>query len=63
MIEDDNFEGSLILERLAELGKLDDFYEAVDSDDFDRAGLILKRAGIDLATIAIILKKMSEADD
>jgi ABC-type Mn2+/Zn2+ transport system ATPase subunit len=52
----------LVLEKLAEIGKLDEFFEAVDSDDFARATSLLKRAKIDSETIAIVLKKMGDAD-
>jgi hypothetical protein len=57
-----DFEGTLVLEKLAEIGKLDEFFEAVDSDDFARATSLLKRAKIDSETIAIVLKKMGDAD-
>jgi hypothetical protein len=62
-MDENDFEGTLVLERLAEIGQLDDFYEAVDSDDFTKARALLKRAGIDLATIARVLKMMGDADD
>ena len=61
-MNEEHFEGTLVLEKLAEIAKLDDFFEAIDSDDFERAKLLMKRAGIDSETIAIVLKKMSDAD-
>lgn len=61
-IEESDFEGSLVLEKLAEIGKVDDFFEAVDSDDFAEAASLMKRAGVDSGTIAIVLKKMRDAD-
>jgi hypothetical protein len=61
-MNESDFEGTLVLERLAEIGKVDDFFEAIDSDDFDRAKGLMKRAGLDSVTIAIVLKKMSDAD-
>jgi hypothetical protein len=61
-MDESDFEGTLVLEKLAEIGKLDEFFEAVDSDDFARATSLLKRAKIDSETIAIVLKKMGDAD-
>lgn len=57
-----DFEGTLVLEKLAEIGKVEAFFEALDSDDFDRAKSLMKRANIDSETIATVLKKMAEAD-
>ena len=61
MTEDD-FEGTLVLERLAEIGKVEDFFEAVDSDDLGRAQNLMKRAGIDGETIGMVLKMMADSD-
>ncbi|MBC85980.1 MAG: hypothetical protein CL677_02285 [Bdellovibrionaceae bacterium] len=61
-MSDLNFEGSLILEKLAEVGVLDDFFEAVDSDNFENAKRLLKSADIDSETISWVLSKMQEAD-
>jgi hypothetical protein len=54
-MNESDFEGTLVLERLAEIGKVDDFFEAIDSDDFDRAKGLMKRAGLESVTIAIVL--------
>lgn len=35
-MDEKDFEGTLVLEKLAEIGKLDSFFEAIDSDDFDK---------------------------
>ena len=51
------------MEKLASIGKVDDFYDAVDADDFAKATSIMKKANIDPETIAIVLKKMREGDD
>jgi len=59
-MDENDFEGTLVLEKLAEVGKLDAFFEAVDSDDFGRAQSLMKRAGVDQETIAAVLQKMSE---
>jgi len=56
------FEGTLVLEQLAAIGKVDDFFDAVDADDFQRATALMKRAGLDAATIATVIRKMQESD-
>ena len=61
-MEESDFEGTLVLEKLAEIGKLDAFFEAIDSDDFGKAKALMKRANVDSETIAMVLKKMHEAD-
>jgi hypothetical protein len=61
-MDESDFEGTLVLEKLAEIGKVDAFYEAIDSDDFAMAKSLMKRAGVDSQTVAIVLKKMSDAD-
>ena len=61
-MEEKDFEGTLVLEKLAEIGKVDAFFEAIDSDDFDRARSLMRRAKLDAETIATVLKKMKEAD-
>lgn len=61
MTESD-FEGTLVLEKLAEIGRVDAFFEAIDSDDFGRAKALMKQAQIDSATIAIVLRKMADPD-
>ncbi len=57
-MREDDFEGSLVLEKLAAIGKVDEFYEAVDADDFHRAKILMKRANLDTKTIATVLEKM-----
>jgi hypothetical protein len=61
-MKEKDFEGTLVLEKLAEIGKVDAFFEAIDSDDFGLAKSLMKRAQIDSETIATVLKKMSDAD-
>ena len=61
-MDENDFEGTLVLEKLAEIGKLDAFFEAIDSDDFGKATSLMRRAQIDSETIAIVIKKMSDAD-
>ena len=61
-MDEKDFEGTLVLERLAEIGKVDDFFDAIDSDDFDRAKMLMKRAQVDHETIQIVMKKMAQAE-
>ncbi|MBL7716312.1 MAG: hypothetical protein JNL01_12675 [Bdellovibrionales bacterium] len=58
-----DFEGTVVLEKLAQIDRLDAFLDAVDADDFDQARALMKRAKIDSKTIAIVLKKMANAED
>ena len=61
-MDEKDFEGTLVLEKLSEIDKVNDFFDAVDSDDFQKAEAIMKRARVDSKTIAIVLKKMLEAE-
>ena len=61
-MDERDFEGTLVLEKLAEIGRVEEFFEAIDNDDFQRATALMKRANIDSDTIAIVLKKMRDAD-
>lgn len=61
-MDESDFEGTLVLERLAEIDRVDDFFEAIDSDDVDRAVALMKKAHVDASTIAIVVRKMEEAD-
>ena len=62
-MDEDAFEGTLVLEKLAEIGKVDAFFEAVDDDDFGRAQSLMKKAGVDAPTISIVLQKMADGDE
>jgi hypothetical protein len=57
-----DFEGTLVLEQLAAIGRVEDFFEAIDADDVPRATWLMKKAKIDASTIAMVLRKMEEAD-
>jgi len=57
-----DFEGTLVLEKLAEIGEVEEFIAAIDADDFGKAKLLMRRAKIDEGTMAIVLKKMEEQD-
>lgn len=61
-MDEADFEGTLVLERMAEIGKLDAFFDAIDSDDFEKVRVLLKKASVDPATVALVLRKMSEAN-
>jgi ATP-dependent Clp protease adapter protein ClpS len=61
-MDESDFEGTLVLEQLAEIDKVDDFFEAIDSDDVGRAVALMKKAHVDGSTIAIVIKKMEAAD-
>lgn len=62
-MDESDFEGTLVLEQLAAIGKIDDFYEAIDSDDIGLAVSLMKKARVDAETIAIVVKKIKESDD
>lgn len=62
-MDESDFEGTLVLEKLAEINKVDEFFEAIDSDDFTQAQVLMKLAKLDSVTIAIVLKKMSQSDE
>jgi predicted transcriptional regulator len=61
-MDETDFEGTLVLEQLAAIGKVDDFFDAVDSDDVKRATRLMKRANIDAPTIATVVRKMEASD-
>jgi hypothetical protein len=61
-MEENKFEGTLVLEKLAAIGKVDEFFEAVDEDNFGLAEKLMRAAKIDSATIALVLRKMAESD-
>jgi hypothetical protein len=61
-MDDTDFEGTLVLEQLAAIDRLDEFFEAIDADDARRATALMREANVDAATIAIVVKKMEESD-
>jgi hypothetical protein len=61
-MDDTDFEGTLVLEQLAAIDKVEDFFDAIDADDFARATALMKQAQVDAATIAIVVRKMEESD-
>ena len=61
-MDDTDFEGTLVLEQLAEIDKVEDFFDAIDADDVERATKLMRRAGVDEETIAIVVSKMEQGD-
>jgi hypothetical protein len=61
-MDEHDFEGTLVLEQLAAIGRVDEFFDAIDSDDLDRATALMKRAKVDARTIAAVVKKIEDAD-
>lgn len=61
-MDEKDFEGTLVLEQLAAIGRVEDFFDAIDADDIERATLLMKRAKIDADTIAIVVRKMEDSD-
>jgi hypothetical protein len=62
VVDESDFEGTLVLEQLAEIGRVEDFFDAIDADDVPRARLLMKKAQIDASTIAMVVKKMEDGD-
>jgi hypothetical protein len=62
VVDESDFEGTLVLEQLAEIGQVEDFFDAIDADDAQRAASLMKKAKIDASTIAIVLQKMADGD-
>ena len=61
-MDEADFEGTLVLEELAAIGKVEEFFDAVDADDVVRATALLRAAGVDASTVAIVIRKLENAD-
>jgi len=61
-MDETDFEGTLVLEQLAAIDQVEDFFDAVDADDVQRAKQLMKRANVDESTMAIVVQKMEAAD-
>jgi hypothetical protein len=61
-MDESDFEGTLVLEQLAAIGRVEDFFDAIDSDDIDRATSLMKKAKVDAPTIAMVVRKMKASD-
>jgi len=62
-VNERDFEGSLVLEKLARIDRVDAFMAAVDSGDFEKAAEFMKDANIESETIETVLKKMANPYD
>lgn len=62
VVDETDFEGTLVLEQLATAGMVEDFFEAIDQDDVATATQLMREANVDTATIAVVVRKMKEAD-
>jgi len=60
--DESDFEGTIVLEQLAGIGRVEEFFDAVDADDVERATSLMTRAQIDAPTTAMVVKKMKAAD-
>lgn len=56
---EEDFEGSEILEKLGAQGLVNDFLDAVDSDDFGRIVKILRQADVDEEMIKLVLEELT----
>lgn len=63
LMDETDFEGTLVLEQLASIGKVEDFFDAVDADDVHRGTQLMKKANVDAATIATVVRKIEAGDD
>ena len=61
-MDESDFEGTLVLEQLATIGKVDEFFDAIDSDDTPRAARLMKQANIAASTIAVVVAKIEQGD-
>jgi len=61
-MDESDFEGTLVLEQLAAIELLDDFFDAIDSDDVQRATSLMRKAKVDTRTIAIVVREMEASD-
>lgn len=60
-MDENDFEGTLILEQLATLDLVDDFFDAIDSDNMNKVVSLLRQANIDDETIEDVLAQIEEA--
>lgn len=62
-MDESDFEGTTVLEKLAEIGKVDEFFSAVDEDNFSLAQKLMKMARIDAPTQQRVLEKMQNSEN
>lgn len=63
IMDENDLEGTLVLEKLAEINKVDEFFEAIDSDNLGKAISLMKKAQVDADTIAQVLKQIKEESE
>jgi len=61
-MDENDFDGTLVLEQLAAIGQIEEFFDAIDADDVARATALMKRADIDASTIATVVRKIEAGD-
>jgi len=61
-MDESEFEGTLVLEQLAAIGKVEEFFDAVDADDVRRAIQLMRSADVSASMIATVVQKMEESD-
>ncbi len=57
-----DLDGTDVLERLAAIGRVEEFFDAIDADDVPRAIALMKRAQLDAVTIRNVARKIAEGD-
>ena len=62
-MDESDFEGTLVLEKIARIDKLEEFMDAADDGDLETAQALMEEADIDAETIAIVLRKMEDPYD
>ena len=62
-MDESDFEGTLVLEKLAQKGLVGQFFEAIDSDDFGKATQLMRKASVDSETIQVVMRKMANGDE
>lgn len=60
-MKEEDFEGSLVLERLAAMNLVDEFFDAVDSDDMTEILSLLRQAGLDEDTIEEVMDQIESS--
>ena len=63
IMDENDLEGTLVLEKLAEINKVDEFFEAIDSDNIGKAISLMKKAQVDADTITQVLKQIKEESE
>ena len=52
-MDEKDFEGTLVLEQLVAIGRVEEFFDAIDSDDVERATRLMRKAKVDARTVAV----------